>query len=80
MLVCWHIFKNQKKITIYQYITECFKGGIWGNWQAWSDCDQLCAGGFQQRNRSCDSTELACQGVNTQQQLCNTALCPVEGI
>ena len=55
--------------------------GHWGNWSNYETCSKTCGSGTQSRFRTClyDSVAphgVACPGVNSQRQTCNSNACP----
>ncbi|XP_075384531.1 hemicentin-1 isoform X2 [Tenrec ecaudatus] len=65
-------------------IRPCPIHGAWGPWQLWGACSQSCGKGTQTRRRLCNSPPPSfdgshCKGAETQMQVCNERLCPVNG-
>ncbi|XP_069128273.1 SCO-spondin-like isoform X2 [Argopecten irradians] len=61
---------------------NCPINGVWINWSEWGDCSVTCGGGLQNRNRTCDGPFFGgkpCDGVDTEDQICSTNLCPIPG-
>lgn len=62
----------------------CPDDGNWGNWQSWSPCSSSCGAGQRQRRRQCDNPPpqvggRPCDGDDTQNDLCNSGPCPIDG-
>ena len=52
----------------------------WSSWSKWSKCSKLCNGGDRQRTRECNNSTASdsgegCQGIEKQEELCNTHPC-----
>ena len=52
----------------------------WSFWSKWSKCSKLCNGGDRQRTRECNNSTASdsgegCQGIEKQEELCNTHPC-----
>ena len=54
--------------------------GVWGEWEAWSDCTVTCGGGTKDRTRECMGPEHGgkeCEGDTSEQSTCNEQVtCP----
>ncbi|KAJ1172187.1 hypothetical protein NDU88_004037, partial [Pleurodeles waltl] len=62
----------------------CPVNGIWSTWMPWGSCSQTCGKGTQTRLRLCNNPPPSfdgspCDGPDTQMQMCNQRLCPVDG-
>ncbi|XP_032223331.2 SCO-spondin isoform X3 [Nematostella vectensis] len=58
--------------------------GAWGQWSDWSVCSRTCDGGFQKRERKCDSPApqhggKQCEGATVKKRICNPHRCAVDG-
>ena len=56
--------------------------GGWSSWSAWGTCSKSCGGGTQTRTRTCTNPApycggLSCSGASSEDQSCNTQICPV---
>ncbi|KAJ8042331.1 Hemicentin-1 [Holothuria leucospilota] len=65
-------------------LLECPVDGGWTEWSAWTNCSELCGGGYEMRNRSCtnpapSSTGQDCEGNSTNLKICNAQPCGVDG-
>ncbi|XP_004706727.1 hemicentin-1 [Echinops telfairi] len=65
-------------------IRPCPIHGAWSPWQPWGACSQSCGKGTQTRRRLCNNPPPSfdgshCKGAETQMQVCNERLCPVDG-
>ena len=54
--------------------------GQWSDWGDYTECDKLCDGGEQSRERKCDQPKPSgsgkqCYGNDTQIRQCNTRKC-----
>eukprot|EP00057_Strongylocentrotus_purpuratus_P011435 XP_011665909.1 PREDICTED: SCO-spondin [Strongylocentrotus purpuratus] len=61
----------------------CPTDGEWCEWKPWSDCTELCAGGYHNRSRVCGCPEPQdggeeCQGPPAETTACNVHPCPVD--
>ncbi|PIK61787.1 putative SCO-spondin-like [Apostichopus japonicus] len=61
-------------------LLECPVDGGWTEWPPWTNCSELCGGGFQFRNRSCSnpppsSDGADCHGNTTETRECNVQPC-----
>ena len=79
------MLKILKQIIIYLTLNTIISvHGQWGEWAAWTTCDNKpCRAGKQSRERQCDSPAPGfkgdpCDGEATETQWCNTD--PCEGI
>ncbi|XP_069079403.1 adhesion G protein-coupled receptor B2 isoform X5 [Pleurodeles waltl] len=60
----------------------CPVHGLWEEWSPWSLCSVTCGRGSRARTRICVAPQhggKACEGSETQNKICNLAVCPVEG-
>nr|XP_026693724.1 SCO-spondin isoform X1 [Ciona intestinalis] len=55
---------------------SCCRIREWSTWTSWSECSTTCNGGRRYRNRICGSG-VACSGVSSQTETCNTNHCPI---
>ncbi|XP_019355735.1 hemicentin-1 isoform X2 [Alligator mississippiensis] len=65
-------------------IRPCPVDGEWDSWLPWGPCSETCGKGTQTRLRLCNNPPQAfggsyCDGPDTQLQVCNKKLCPVDG-
>ncbi|KAH3721030.1 hypothetical protein DPMN_063943, partial [Dreissena polymorpha] len=63
----------------------CPVDGVWSTWSAWSACTVTCGGGTVTRNRACNYPSGTphghnCTGNATERSMCNTDICPVDGV
>ncbi|OWF34851.1 Hemicentin-1 [Mizuhopecten yessoensis] len=61
---------------------NCPSDGVWKSWSTWDECSVTCGGGLQTRNRTCDGPYYGgaqCPGVDNEDQICSTNLCPIPG-
>ncbi|KAL3315722.1 hypothetical protein Ciccas_005642 [Cichlidogyrus casuarinus] len=65
---------------------DCPTDGQWGSWTPWSLCSKSCGGGIKRRTRKCDNpapteggADCPANEANTQDEQCNTELCPING-
>ena len=78
---CILIFR-QVQASSYQCLF-CFQvDGIWSGWSNWTVCSKSCGSGLQYRTRKCQFLPAgaphaaSCVGLPSEQQACNTDLCP----
>ncbi|XP_019412229.1 PREDICTED: hemicentin-1 isoform X1 [Crocodylus porosus] len=65
-------------------VRPCPVDGEWDSWLPWGPCSETCGKGTQTRLRLCNNPPPAfggsyCDGPDTQLQVCNKKLCPVDG-
>ncbi|KAJ7986246.1 hypothetical protein DPEC_G00337960 [Dallia pectoralis] len=65
-------------------IRPCPVAGNWGTWLPWSSCSETCSKGIQMRVRLCNNPAPsldgpACEGTDSQTQLCEEKQCSVDG-
>ncbi|KAM8931068.1 hemicentin-1 [Pelodytes ibericus] len=65
-------------------VKPCPVDGVWSPWLPWGSCSKTCGKGTQTRNRLCNNPPpsfngLHCEGQESQMQICNNRLCPVDG-
>jgi len=63
---------------VFRYVCGEKVEDEWGSWDEWSECDELCGGGFRNRMRVCKGEN--CVGPNIETEECNLHPCatPVE--
>lgn len=77
-IVCCIILGKKIKHDIILYISA---DGEWSPWSDWSDCTATCAGGIQDRSRTCSNPPPQsggnnCTGPGQDSQRCNAQHCP----
>ncbi|XP_073439014.1 hemicentin-1 [Dendrobates tinctorius] len=63
---------------------HCPVDGKWSAWGSWTSCSLSCGGGLRQRFRECSNPAPQygghkCEGMEYENELCNSDLCPVHG-
>ncbi|XP_052223606.1 A disintegrin and metalloproteinase with thrombospondin motifs adt-1-like isoform X12 [Dreissena polymorpha] len=63
----------------------CPVDGLWSAWLSWNTCSVSCGGGSHARQRACTFDPVAphgmpCVGDGSQNDTCNTGMCPVDGV
>lgn len=71
------------RIVVIAYGEKLPLDGGWSEWDPWSDCSKLCAGGQSVRRRTCSDPEpewggAVCVGDKIESKSCNEHECPID--
>ncbi|KAL8625611.1 hypothetical protein ACOMHN_043886 [Nucella lapillus] len=62
---------------------NCPVDGDWFQWEQWQPCNATCGGGWQIRERKCNTPQFGgktCHGASNQTRDCGHAPCPMDGV